>query len=825
MERKSTKSKRRTTRKKSKKDKIDELSRKYKIYLNQENPIEGEQFIDKLFPPDENSLLGKDTTGKYSPEIESQKNKIFSSEIEWNRSKKILVEPHLFEGEISTNNINTGIITNSYFISAVDSLCKFPSLISKIFITKEYNKDNCFFELLLFIDGEFQIIYLDDYFPCIKGTTVPYFTKPTTFELWFMLLEKAWAKVHGGYGNIIVGNPSEVFRFLTGFCTEQINHTLIDNKKYKEILKNCNDFNEILCFSTRNEEEVEKMGLIRDHNYNLCHIIEIKDKNNDEILLCKLKNPVPSENNWKGEWSDESDNWTDEVNKQINEDILETNKNEFFININDLLKYFKRTDVCHIIFNAYSKVYNLNFNETKNLDEPQIFNFYISSKGKLSISVSENNWKFHKELKYYSHPTSLVLFDYDPENITIKNIYSDFECDKDIEKTLLLNEGFYFLWVYKYFMNEENEKDKNMKIKILSEIQINIEHVGPDNNFKLIKQIIYEQLKQEKENLINISEIFHYISNEFKESGLAYRIAINPLSTCYQKWLIDPSQTKDFTIIFPNINPQYQLEIILEQNDYTMIIAIRNKKYGQFTFNTKIDAEELESSSKNEKNIKTLKDFDKSFEKNKNNLEQITTIETGSLEELSKKEEYPTFDHAKTFAEKYKKKYKLVEQVVEMDQDEINEKNKNLRWVKIKKENGLYLGEAEQNLPQGRGCFIYNGSKNGEGLKWVGYFDRGEKGNYGKLYNEEGRLIYEGEYKNGLRNGEGIYYYNGGKKYEGFFVNGLREGEGIFYWEDGTRWEGPFKNNEMNGEGNYYDKEESYPCIYKDGEIVEENYN
>ena len=56
-------------------------------------------------------------------------------------------------------------------------------------------------------------------------------------------------------------------------------------------------------------------------------------------------------------------------------------------------------------------------------------------------------------------------------------------------------------------------------------------------------------------------------------------------------------------------------------------------------------------------------------------------------------------------------------------------------------------------------------------------------------------------------------------------MNGLREGEGIFYWEDGTRWEGPFKNNEMNGEGNYYDKEESYPCIYKDGEIAEENYN
>ena len=62
---------------------------------------------------------------------------------------------------------------------------------------------------------------------------------------------------------------------------------------------------------------------------------------------------------------------------------------------------------------------------------------------------------------------------------------------------------------------------------------------------------------------------------------------------------------------------------------------------------------------------------------------------------------------------------------------------------------------------------------------------------------------------------------NWGLRYEGEFVNGLREGNGVFYWEDGTRWEGPFKNNEMNGEGLYYDKEESFPVVYNNGEIVE----
>ena len=819
MESKKTKKESKSS-KKHQKEIIEESNKNINIYLNQELPKEGEQFTDILFPPDESSLLGQNTTGKFPSEIEKEKNIIPSSEIEWRRSKNIFAEPHLFEGEISIKNICTGITTNSYFLSAVDALCKYPNLISKIFLTKKYDKEKCCFELVLFIDGGFQIIYLDDYFPCIKGTSVPYFSKPTTFELWYMLLEKAWAKVNGGYGNILVGNPSEIFRFLTGFCTERINNKLYDNKNYINFLKNCNESNDIIFFSTRNEDDVEEIGLIKDNNYILSNVVKIKDKNNEEIFLFKLRNPILSENKWKGDWNDKSDNWTDEVNKQIDKDILERNYNEFFININDLLKYFNITDICHILFNASSQIFDFSFHEEKNLEESQMFNFYIENKGKVSIYVAEKNWRFHKDLNYYPHPTSLVLVQYDPEEIIIKKIYTDFESDKDLEKTIFLNEGFYLLWIYKNFLNEEGDINKNMKVKILTESQTYIKPLGPDNDLQIIQQIIYEETKLEKDNLINNSEIFHYISNEFKNSGLAYRIAINPLSNYYQKWNIDSSETKDFTIIYPKLNPQNQSEIIIEENNYSIIIAIRNKKYGKFNFNTKIDAEQFEGTSKKEKSIKSLKDFKKYFSKDKTNLEKISTKETGLHEELSKKEEFSAVDHGKIFVEKYRKKYNIIEKVLEMEQNENNKNNKNLRWVKIKKNNGLYLGEADQNLPQGRGCFIYNESILGKTINWVGYFDKGQKGNFGRIFNEEGRLIYEGEYKDGLRNGKGTYYYNGGCKYVGEFVNGNIEGNGVFYWEDGTRWEGPFKNNLMNGEGKYYNKDESFSCTYKDGKEV-----
>ena len=68
----------------------------------------------------------------------------------------------------------------------------------------------------------------------------------------------------------------------------------------------------------------------------------------------------------------------------------------------------------------------------------------MENKGKVSLSINEINWKYHKDIKNYSHPTSLVLVEYEPDNLNIKKIYTDFETDKDIEKTMLLNEGFYF---------------------------------------------------------------------------------------------------------------------------------------------------------------------------------------------------------------------------------------------------------------------------------------------------------------------------------------------------------------------------------------------
>ena len=77
----------------------------------------------------------------------------------------------------------------------------------------------------------------------------------------------------------------------------------------------------------------------------------------------------------------------------------------------------------------------------------------------------------------------------------------------------------------------------------------------------------------------------------------------------------------------------------------------------------------------------------------------------------------------------------------------------------------------------------------------------------GKEYNlYTNKLIYEGGYKNGKRNGKGIEYDNNEKKiFEGNYLNGKRNGRGIEINAIFNRlFEGEYKNGKRNGRGKEY---------------------
>ena len=63
---------------------------------------------------------------------------------------------------------------------------------------------------------------------------------------------------------------------------------------------------------------------------------------------------------------------------------------------------------------------------------------------------------------------------------------------------------------------------------------------------------------------------------------------------------------------------------------------------------------------------------------------------------------------------------------------------------------------------------------------------------YGTLYGVNGEKIYAGNYKQGKKEGKGIFKTNLGS-YQGHFTSDHLNGEGTFVWNDGKVYEGDFK--------------------------------
>jgi hypothetical protein len=801
---------------KSRNNEHKEKIQNFKIYKNQKIWNNLTPWIDDIFPPNENSLLGKNNNDEYLDQNEGKYKMIHLSEIEWKRINEIIPYPIIYEDIIDTSNIRYGRISYIYFLSVLTALSKFPSIFNKIILNQEYNSEGIY-KIILFIDGEFQIVYIDDYFPCIKDSNVLYFIKSSNFSFWQLLIEKAWAKVNGGYQNIINLWPCDLLKALTGSACDVLIH---DDLTKEQLFNELNDIdkNNGICISlTKNNNEVTKNGLINYHMYILIDTEKVELEKNNFLFLCKFCDPNISQIA-DGELSDTRGllYLTERIKKKISSDKLELKKGEFWISIDDVKKLFLRSDICHMIFDGFSRIYTYK-SENNKIFFPKIFNFYMPEEGMISISVLlEKNWHFHRELRDEQNPSSLIIAQYDNTNNEIKNILlTKYQSNEDTEISKFLNKGYYLVWAYTL--------NNSIKIRFCSDVKISIKYMGDDINFELIKNIIIDNRRKNNLDKINKKKIFYETENSFEKSGIGYSLCINLSDNIYQDWKINTGKLSGYYLLHP-YNDKKNIDMKIEPNSNNIILGIKKQKYGEHWFNLIIEVNQFENEDQN--NIKESNkeeklddnnnkiDINSYFSKDNNNFEIISGESTFSYEEIKLIKKYPKLDHWKLFLEKYQNKYPFIISELQQLKPLDNEK---LDLIEISKDNTIYIGEADYIIRIGRGAMIFNN----EGTIYIGYWDNGRQFIHGKVFDLNNNLIYDGEYKNGIKNGYGIYYYSNGERYEGIFSEGIREGKGIFYWKDGSKWEGYFKNDEMNGEGVFYDGKKSYNVLYQNGELMD----
>lgn len=129
----------------------------------------------------------------------------------------------------------------------------------------------------MFKNGARQQILLDNYIPTQAGA--PVFSKAKGNELWVILMEKAWAKIHGNYQRIENGDCGACLRDLTG--APFVNLDLEDPEVEKGILEKLikyDQLNYVMCASLCDMKKgsgVNSMGLVNMHAYSLISVIPI----------------------------------------------------------------------------------------------------------------------------------------------------------------------------------------------------------------------------------------------------------------------------------------------------------------------------------------------------------------------------------------------------------------------------------------------------------------------------------------------------------------------------------------------------------------------
>ena len=440
------------------------LKKKLGFVDKDEDPEKINDFLNKI----ENHIKNAELKFyfKYSPKQEAfcdelkLKNSVNNLEIIKKDPKiKIIWKPYreilhkenyvILPEKINFKNFTQGYIGDCYFISCVNALAHIPQLLYFIMGLTDKNVQNENPQNLyvnFFIDGNWKKIKVEDSFPCFMENNELVGAQPDENELFMMILEKAWAKINGGYDQIEGGYPENIFELFLGskcysFPFNGINDINVLYKKVKENEKkfgtlslvsskyyvynkenhdNLNDnFNKEYCL---NKGEIWEEGNNSYHAYNILKTLEIRPKSNNLDIwkkgICRffiIENPHGKMSNLVGSGIELKkiehileQNFGSE-NKSQYEFILKKNekygyqpdKNKGISKVGTgiiymPLEYFKdwqdTTSVCIPHYGCFSYTWNI----TNELGCLYIFKIKINEKQSFTCQVCFPNYRVHK---------------------------------------------------------------------------------------------------------------------------------------------------------------------------------------------------------------------------------------------------------------------------------------------------------------------------------------------------------------------------------------------------------------------------------------------
>lgn len=511
------------TKKLNKNEKIDFSENKNKYimncsnYFNNENPF---KFKDKKF---EDKLFYSQKFSKQTEELLQLDN----SNIEWKSAKEIFGDNVKIFGEnISIKDIKLGPADNSYFVSAISSISEFPNLILQLFRTVSLPNNGEPIEVCIKIEGKWTVICLDDKFMVNKENNIPVFSTSPTKNIWGMILEKAWAKVCGGYENIINGNCNEIFEAFTPFNIIEIDLTKEKIDTLWKFIYSCFEYNCLMaCDIKKDIKDFEEIGLINNHWFSILGYQEEKDEKSikkDIKKLIKMRNPLGDKEIFK---------------KITNEEMMEKVGIEkflkngiFLIDYYKIKKLFEKIIICIPICDL--KSYLIEIPKEKACDYG-IIRILIEKESNLSISIVPLSNRFHEDIiKDKEIFKNLILIQ------LLRNNKSANYISSSLNESLFINvKPGEYICIFNCDYNIPNVVVRPFNINISSTTSIKYYLDEPDNKLQLLKHIMIskiESLPKYKERFKENFVVFTGNKFEFTSFGFCY-IKNNQKQTKYIK--------------------------------------------------------------------------------------------------------------------------------------------------------------------------------------------------------------------------------------------------------------------------------------------------
>ncbi|CAD5113908.1 DgyrCDS3067 [Dimorphilus gyrociliatus] len=293
--------------------------------------------------------------------------------IEWKRPKDISSNPRIFvdNGVIS---VKQGELGNCWFMSALVCLVRHKDLLKKVMPHLEIQEWNAkkpetykgIFKFSFCRLGKWMDVVIDDRLPT-RNNGLIYSRSNNKNEFFSSLVEKAYAKFHGGYSAIESGTLSESFSHLTGGNTKTITLSeVIRGNNNDEVFYELKKAFKSKCLVTASREAIQ-------HAYAVIAVKEVplmkrsrkKYKNSKKLKMIYLHNPWGDGNRHRDSGLTFSD-W-DALNKSWRKKNQKVNDNgEYWVLFDLFVQRFRSIAICTIKSSKKEQVFHSSWNRKSN---------------------------------------------------------------------------------------------------------------------------------------------------------------------------------------------------------------------------------------------------------------------------------------------------------------------------------------------------------------------------------------------------------------------------------------------------------------------------